>query len=89
MSRTGRTEQNKQNPLGPNAPVATIAPTMIESTVLLGVMLQVLELTGPMGGKRDATHKPCENQAPNTTFRWVAPEVTRWRAPSKIELASA
>ena len=40
---------------------------MVVSTVLLGVMLQVPKLTGAMGGKRGATHKPCENQG---TWRW-------------------
>ena len=42
--------------------MATIAPKMVVSTVLLGVMLQVPKLTGAMGGKRGATHKPCKNQ---------------------------
>ena len=42
--------------------MATIAPKMDVSTVLLDVMLQVPKLTGAMAGKRGATHKPCENQ---------------------------
>ena len=49
-------------PLGPNAPVATIAPTMIVRTAPLGVMLQVPKLAGAAGGKRGARHKPCKNQ---------------------------
>ena len=47
--------------------MATIAPKMDVSTVLLDVMLQVPKLTGAMGGKRGATHKPCKNQGTSST----------------------
>ena len=34
-------------------------------------MLQVPKLTGAMGGKRGATHKPCKNQGTNTDSQQI------------------